>query len=185
MRNIIEEIISTFENRGHEKYGNEAVTQLQHALQAATLAEADHASFSLITAALLHDIGHIIHQGELPQNNSENLHDLHEEIGYLWLLEHFGERVARPVKLHVEAKRYLCTTDKAYANKLSPTSLKSFHDQGGKMDHAEIQTFEKDPYFKEAVQLRIWDDQAKATHVNTPPINHFVQYLQRSLAGKS
>jgi phosphonate degradation associated HDIG domain protein len=181
MSPVIQTIITTFEERGNGKYGKEEVTQLQHALQSAQLAEDVQAPAELIAAALLHDIGHIIESGELPEHNEQNLDDLHEERAYEWLTAHFGRPVADPVRLHVVAKRYLCTKDQSYEKTLSPTSYKSYLDQGGQMNDEEIGTFEREPYHKEALRLRHWDDLAKDQTKSTPAIQHFVPYLEQCL----
>ena len=181
MHPIIEKILATFQQRGNEKYGSEGVSQLEHALQSATLAEKDKASVQLISAALLHDIGHILDEKDLPIDDSVNLDDLHEEIGYQWLKKYFGLEVAKPVQLHVEAKRYLCTVDENYEQTLSPTSRKSFYDQGGKMSATEQSSFEQDPYFNAAVKLRKWDDAAKIVGESTLGIEHFLPYLEKCL----
>ena len=57
--NPIDQIRDLFNQRGHLAYG-EGVTELQHALQAASLAEQDNAPDNQIVAALLHDIGHLL-----------------------------------------------------------------------------------------------------------------------------
>lgn len=181
MNLIIKQIKAIFEERGTESYGSEAVTQLQHALQCASLAEKAGAIPHQITAALLHDIGHILHAEALPMDDSIDLHDLHEEIGYHWLVEHFGDEVAGPVKLHVEAKRYLCTIDESYEQKLSPTSFKSYQDQGGKMSASEKALFENDAFFKRAIQLRRWDDLAKDPAWATESLEHFIPYIEACL----
>ena len=142
---IIEKIVSTFERRGDEIYAGEDVTQLQHATQCARLAAMENAPDSLIVAALLHDIGHIIQDQDLPSSCRENLDDLHEEAGHAFLKQHFGDAVLSPVRLHVAAKRYLCTVDNEYVNQLSPVSLKSLADQGGLMSPDELKQFESDP----------------------------------------
>ncbi|HEY9646942.1 MAG TPA: HD domain-containing protein, partial [Chroococcidiopsis sp.] len=60
-------IFSLLATNGHEQYGNEAVSQLEHALQCAALAESANRSAAMIAACLLHDIGHLIHNlGENP-----------------------------------------------------------------------------------------------------------------------
>lgn len=106
----IEQIITLFRERGHSEYGGEAVTQLQHALQCAVLAEAEQASSSLIAAALLHDVGHLVHA--LPQDAADHgIDDVHEEPGQRYLRRVFDLAVTEPVRLHVAAKRYLCATD--------------------------------------------------------------------------
>lgn len=181
MSKIIQTIINTFSERGNNKYGAEEVTQLQHALQSALLAEEEQASAELISAALLHDIGHIIESSVLPNHNNQNLDDLHEERAYQWLVEHFGKDVADPVRLHVVAKRYLCTKDETYEKSLSPTSYKSYLDQGGKMNMDEISKFENEPRYQESLRLRRWDDLAKIKSKETPDIEHFIPYLEKCL----
>ncbi len=181
MELIIKNIIEIFNHRGSEAYGSEPVTQLEHALQAGVLALEANAKDTLVVAALLHDIGHIIDDSILPEDDTVNLNDRHEECIHPWLLEHFGEAVASPVRLHVPAKRYLCSVDPTYASILSPTSLKSFHDQGGFMSREELREFEADPFYKDAVDLRRWDDRAKSKGLSTPDIHFFVPYITRTL----
>ena len=182
MQPVIDKIISTFDARGGEIYADEEVTQLQHALQCANLAAQENASKTLIAAALLHDIGHILQASELPAHCAMDLHDHHEEVGYLFLKDHFGDAVADPVRLHVAAKRYLCTTDSEYQDRLSPTSLKSFFDQGGQMDANEMAEFEQEPYFEDAVRLRRWDDTAKDSRLPEQDVRDFIPQIEAALA---
>ena len=181
MNPVITTIIEVFETRGTEAYGSEAVNQLEHALQCGALAVESEAPPSLVTAALLHDIGHILGEDQLPADDQTNLDDGHEERAHPWLHEHFGPAVADPVRLHVAAKRYLCTIDPGYVSTLSPTSLKSYHDQGGDMSGAERAAFEAEPHFRDAVTLRRWDDLGKTPGLVTPSIGYFVPYLEKSL----
>ena len=174
-------IIDLFEKRGNERYGKEDVTQLQHALQCAALAQAEEAGAVLVTAALLHDIGHLMGEEHMPATTTENLDDGHEEKAHEWLNTLFGPEVADPVRLHVAAKRYLCTVDPSYSQKLSPTSYKSYLDQGGPMSDAERRAFEAEPHYQAALRLRHWDDQAKAPDLQTPEITAFVPYLEEVL----
>jgi [1-hydroxy-2-(trimethylamino)ethyl]phosphonate dioxygenase len=176
--NAIETIVRVFQDRGSGRYGDECVSQLEHAIQAALLAQQADADPSLVAAALLHDLGHIIGDSDLPESDDEDLNDFHEEKAYQWLLSHFGPSVADPVRLHVAAKRYLCTKEPEYANTLSPTSLKSFHDQGGVMSSDEVADFESEPYYREALTLRRWDDLAKEENKLIPSIESFVPLLQ-------
>jgi len=175
----IETIVRVFRERGQGRYGSESVTQLQHALQCALLARRAGAESPQVAAALLHDIGHIIDDHEIPESDEQNLDDLHEERAYVWLKENFGPAVADPVRLHVTAKRYLCTVEPDYAGTLSPTSLKSFHDQGGLMSAAELDDFRDERFAFEAVQLRRWDDLAKDPNMETPSIEDFVPMLEQ------
>lgn len=181
MVDVVQEIVDAFEQRGREKYGAEAVTQLQHALQSAQLALNANESDSLIVAALLHDLGHLLSNDHLPDGCEDNLDDAHESIGHAYLHDHFGPAIADPVRLHVVAKRYLCTVKPAYEQKLSPTSLKSYHDQGGRMSDEEKQAFEEEPHFRAALKLRHWDDTAKDPNAETKPLQHFVPLMRRTL----
>jgi len=65
--NIVTHLLNLLETKGRNiQYGNENVTQLEHALQCAELAEKNNFSNEIITAALLHDIGHLLYDGEDP-----------------------------------------------------------------------------------------------------------------------
>ena len=134
-----------------------------------------------LAAALLHDIGHIIDDQAMPTHDLENLDDSHEARAYDWLKEHFGVAVADPVRLHVAAKRYLCTVEPEYQSQLSPTSLKSFYDQGGTMSSEEREEFEREVYYHQAVQLRRWDDLAKDPLMPLPAIDTFAPLLDSIL----
>ena len=54
------DIADLFARRGHEQYAGEPVTQLEHALQTAHLAQQAGADDELVTACLLHDLGHLL-----------------------------------------------------------------------------------------------------------------------------
>jgi phosphonate degradation associated HDIG domain protein len=178
---VISKIVNAFEQRGSGRYGKESVTQLQHALQSGQLAEDSGADNRLITAALLHDIGHILGDHAMSTDCELNLDDKHEAIGYHFLRQHFGNAVADPVRLHVVAKRYLCTMNTEYEGKLSPTSLKSYQDQGGTMSADEVEQFEAEPYFREALRLRHWDDTAKDPDAAVPNLIDFMHFVELCL----
>ncbi|MDG2384500.1 MAG: HD domain-containing protein [Pirellulaceae bacterium] len=181
MQPILQRILATFEQRGNRQYGQEAVTQLQHALQSGQLALRSGATDKLTVAALLHDIGHLLVEEAMPESCKQNLDDKHETIGYSFLHTHFGKAVADPVRLHVVAKRYLCTTKPDYESKLSPTSCKSYHDQGGPMTPEEQQAFEAEPFYHDALRLRHWDDTAKDPQAETVDLNTFLPQIQSCL----
>ena len=181
---IVSRILSVFRQRGGEMYGSEAVTQLEHALQAASLARQSCASSELIAAALLHYSGHLLGDDAARRGTAQmpqNLDDAHEERGRRWLRDHFGPQVSDPVRLHVAAKRYLCTVEPEYLECLSPTSLQSFHDQGGTMSHEEVQAFESEANYEAALSLRRWDDTAKIVGQKTPAIEDFITELTASV----
>jgi phosphonate degradation associated HDIG domain protein len=180
MQPIVSEIITLFNEKGGSMYGGEAVTQLEHALQGATLARAQGAPSSLVTAALLHDIGHLLH--DLPQDApDEGVDDVHENLAAQFLAAHFIPDVVEPVRLHVEAKRYLCATENGYLQLLSAPSIQSLALQGGPMHKDEVADFEQLPFYKQAVQLRIWDDQAKDPSIQTAPIESFADDIAAAL----
>lgn len=182
---VVQQIVELFRERGAELYGSEAVTQMQHAIQTAVLAQQEHAEPALVVAALLHDVGHILGHTPLPTDDSQNYDDHHENRAYAWLHEHFGKQVAEPVQLHVAAKRYLCSVDPSYCDKLSPTSLKSYFDQGGPMTTCEQVLFEQHEYYQQALRLRRWDDLAKDPHARMPSIESFVELLQEVRAAQT
>jgi phosphonate degradation associated HDIG domain protein len=173
-------IIDLFRQRGSSQYGHEAVTQLQHALQAAWLAEKEGAGAELISAALLHDVGHLLH--DLPADAPEQgIDDRHEMLGDRWLRGHFGPAVVEPVRLHVDAKRYLCAVEAEYIGTLSEPSIQSLALQGGSMRSEEIAAFETHPHWRQAVRLRRWDDAAKDPSLETPAIEYFATQLDEAV----
>ena len=177
---MTQKIIDLFNQKGHSLYGGEAVTQLEHALQAATFAKNNHASAALITASLLHDIGHLLH--ELPDDAPDyGVDDLHEELAALFLDKYFIKEVVEPAKLHVQAKRYLCATAPGYLETLSEPSKISLEFQGGVMNQKEVADFEKNEFYKEAVNLRRWDDLAKDPYLISPTLDSFLNAIETSL----
>jgi phosphonate degradation associated HDIG domain protein len=175
-RDIVDDIRDLFERNGGSLYGGEEVTQLEHALQAAMLAEAEGADASLIVAALLHDIGHLLH--DLPENSPDDgVDDVHEVLAYNWLCGHFGPEVTEPVRLHVDAKRYLCAAEPGYRESLSAASLQSLKLQGGAFCDQEARDFQRRPFFEEGLRLRRWDDLAKVVGLEAPSLNHFLSYI--------
>jgi phosphonate degradation associated HDIG domain protein len=156
------------------------VTQLQHALQAAWSAEQAGCDAALVTAALLHDIGHLVHDlGENPAE--EGIDDRHEELGQAWLTAWFGPEVTEPVRLHVAAKRYLCATEPGYFERLSPDSVLSLSLQGGPMGPEEAAAFRALPQAEAAVRLRRFDEEAKVKDMETPPVAHFLPQVAACL----
>jgi phosphonate degradation associated HDIG domain protein len=177
---MVQKIVDLFNEKGHSLYGGEAVTQMEHALQAATFARKNNASDALITASLLHDIGHLLHA--LPDDAPDfGVDDLHEELAALFLEKYFIKEVVEPAKLHVQAKRYLCFVDAGYYNTLSEPSRQSLALQGGIMNAEEAAEFEKYENYKEAVLLRTWDDLAKDPTMQTDPIESFAPYIAKTL----
>jgi len=129
MRDIADEIVALYRQKGEMSYG-EGVSMNAHGLQAALLAEQEEAGNALIVAALLHDIGHLLH--DLPEDIADRGVDTeHESIASAWLSQYFPPAVSEPVRLHVAAKRYLCATEPEYFGELSQASVQSLQLQAG------------------------------------------------------
>jgi phosphonate degradation associated HDIG domain protein len=173
---IVADIARRLDVNGQHRYGLSDINQIQHGLQAAWLAEQAGDPPSLIAAALMHDIGHMLHDlGENPAG--EGIDDRHEEVGYAYLAARFGPEVTEPVRLHVAAKRYLCGKEADYFAKLSQDSVLSLSLQGGPMSAGEIAEFERLPFWREAVRLRRYDEGAKVKGLATPELAHFMPYV--------
>ncbi|MDM0111183.1 HD domain-containing protein [Variovorax sp. J22R133] len=176
----IPDIETLFARRGGEQYSGEPVSQLEHALQSAQRAELAGADDELVTAALLHDLGHLLNeQGESP--SLRGIDDLHQYFAIPFLRGVFGERVLSAIQWHVDAKRYLCATRANYWAALSEDSKRSLELQGGIFSPEEAQRFIAKPHASEAVQLRLWDDLAKEADRETPPLSHFLARAQRCM----
>ncbi len=169
----LDEIAHLLEHRADGAYGLHDVTQKQHALQAALAAEQAGCAASLVAAALLHDIGHMVHDlGENPA--AAGVDDQHEALGHAYLAQWFGADVTEPVRLHVAAKRYLCTMEPGYFARLAPDSVLSLSLQGGPMSAEECRAFQAGGFAQAAVTLRRFDEAAKDPDLATPPVAHFM-----------
>ena len=177
---LADRLLALFRERGGGLYLGEAVSQREHALQAAAAAEREGADPALIAAALLHDVGHLLH--DLPEDGAAHgVDDRHEVVGHQFLARHFGPAVAEPVRLHVSAKRYLCQLDPHYGQSLSDASRRSLALQGGPYSPAEAAAFAKQPFAPQAIRLRRWDDEAKIVGLATPELEHFRPHLLAAL----
>ena len=131
MNEVVDSLLDLLAVKGVRQYGEEPVSQCEHALQCAFLAERAGEPAPLVSAALLHDIGHVLHNiGD--RRALRGVDDRHEELGAQYLLRAFGLAVAEPVRLHVAAKRYLCATDPGYFGSLSAASVRSLDCRAGR-----------------------------------------------------
>lgn len=174
----LEDIERVFAARGGEQYTGEPVTHLEHALQSAFQAQREDADDELVTAALLHDLGHLLHDlGDTPTLKSVD--DLHQYRALPFLRGLFGAGVTQPIRLHVDAKRYLCATRADYQMALTEDSKRSLLLQGGVFDQAQVEAFLRQPGAAGAVRVRVWDDLAKHAGLATPPLAHYLERARR------
>jgi 2-amino-1-hydroxyethylphosphonate dioxygenase (glycine-forming) len=175
---IAGEIMSFYEQHGGEEYAGEKLTQLEHMVQAAQLAEEQGYDDEVILAAFLHDVGHICEAGHGDNEmDGFGIKD-HEEIGAEFLkAKGFSKRIVRLVQSHVEAKRYLTLRNPSYYDQLSEASKKTLEYQGGRMQEEEAASFEKYPLFDLIIKMRKWDEQAKIEHKPIPDLTRYRQMI--------
>jgi gamma-butyrobetaine dioxygenase len=173
----VQVIADLFASEGAADYLGEDVTQAVHMLQTAALAERAGAAAPLVAAALLHDVGHFTGTvtGRDLMHGTDNRHS---DQGADWLARWFGPEVTEPVRLHVDAKRYLCAAEPGYLGLLSPASVYTLGVQGGPMRGAELASFAASPYAADACQVRRWDDAGKDRAAPVPSFDHFRPLLR-------
>lgn len=170
---VLDQIVELFHLHGHTAYEGlreEPVTALEHALQCAQLAEWAESPAPLVVAALLHDVGHFIE----PAAGSDAIDDVHELRALGLLVPAFGADVIEPIRLHVQAKRFLVTVDPGYAAGLSSASMHTLGLQGGAMSPDELRLFKALPFSSQALALRRWDDLAKQPGRPTPTLAYYL-----------
>ena len=178
---VADEIIEIFRVKGGEDYAGEEITQLEHACQAAQLAEQQGFDDEVILAALLHDLGHLLSEDEEDDMDGFGVKD-HEAVGANFLKEKgFSEKVTTLVNSHVAAKRYLCFSNKRYFENLSEASKMTLAFQGGPMTEAEAKAFEQNPLKNLIIRMRTWDEEAKLTDVPVPSLQVYKDMIVRHL----
>ena len=176
--NIIDQIISSYSNN-KSLYIGEKVTITEHMIQTAMLAEKNNCSSSLICSSLLHDYGHFILENPDDLVNKKK-DGKHEDVGYEFLKKYFVKDVAKPIKYHVKAKRYLARDEKYY-QLLSEASKVSLKLQGGIMNDKESKEFESNEFFESSIKLRKFDEEAKKTGLKIKSINEYKTLLVSKL----
>ena len=141
------DVVALFATRGAERY-DEAVTQLEHALQCAALARRERADDEVVMAALLHDIGHLV------RRTPDGPDGHHGHQGAELLQPWVPARVAWLIEHHVVAKRYLCSVNPGYTERLSAASVRSLAAQGAVLDLEQRLALETQPWFGDAVRIR-------------------------------
>lgn len=170
----LDEIGKLYRDGGHLPYGGTGVTHLQHALQTATLAQAAGAAPPLVVAALLHDLGHIIMLHSALQG-VDGTDCKHQYFVLPFLRDLFGADVLEPIRLHVEAKRYLCFVEPSYTLDWPLAAQAWLAQEGGGFDALQASEFAAIPWASDAIKLRRWDDAARVEHIHTPDLRYFLE----------
>lgn len=183
---IVNEVFDLYELYGDADYIGEPVSQLEHMVQSAQLAEQQGYDDEVILAAFLHDIGHLVaKQGDYDSMNGYGAIS-HEKIGAEYLRSMgFSEKITRLVESHVEAKRYLTFKYPEYYQRLSEASRKTLKYQGGKMTAEEAALFEKDDLFELKIRMRKWDEQAKEENLPLGDIQRYKDLIKKHLLAAS
>lgn len=176
---VIDFIHQQFIESGHVAYG-ERISMAEHMMQSAYFAEKKNGTRELVVAAFLHDFGHLILG--LPEDITKNgIDGFHEDIGADFLRPYLPSSILDPIQLHVAAKRYLCTVKPGYMAKLSQASKDTLHVQGGLMSEQEVNQFEAEPYFKDAIQVRLFDDLGKEEALVHPSLDYYLALTEQCL----
>lgn len=179
----IEDAFAILAASDDREYIGEAVSQLEHALQAAHFARQADKDPEVVLACLFHDIGHLCAPADAPEMDGLGVMD-HEDIGARFLLScGFSERLAELVRGHVQAKRYLVAKKKGYRAQVSAASQGTLEFQGGPMDEDEMRSFEEDPLFREKVFVRVCDERAKDVDLKPAPLESYRDMARGVLVG--
>ena len=178
MSKILNQIIAPYLNN-KSLYIGEKVTMTEHMVQTAMLAEQNHSSESLICACLLHDYGHFILE-DPDHLVSKSIDGKHEDIAFNLLKNYFKPEVFEPIKLHVQAKRYLCR-NKSYWSSLSEASKVSLKLQGGVMNDKEAKKFISLKFHDDAIMLRKYDDDGKIPNIKMKTIEDYRNLINSQL----
>ena len=174
---FVTELSIWYNTAGQSNY-DEVVTVSEHMLQAANIAYDNRMNKFIVLSCLFHDIGHMIIDDI---DNPINKNEPHESVGAEYLSKIFIEDVVVPVKNHVKAKRWLCTNNKRYYDKMSQASKKSFETQGSYMTQNEMAEFFNSKYFYESIKVRQSDDRAKEKNKHVNGIEFYKNYINSCL----
>ena len=187
---IIDRLSEIFTRHGARSYQGGGVSITEHMLQTATAAEGASCAPGVVAAALLHDVGHFITDFARLEDDPKHASMLeakvdrhHENAGARMLQPYFPAEVVEPIRLHVQAKRYLSAVEKDYSATLAPQALHTLGLQGGPMSPDDVAEFEKNPYYRTATMLRRWDDAAVVPGLETPDFEHYRAVLRELLTG--
>ena len=188
MSGIVDDLLDAMSRSAAHRYGGEAVSELEHALQCAELAATGGADDELVLACLLHDVGRYFVDQSLVSDTTEAIvapgRRGHQAVGRDVIAPWVPERVAWCVGAHADAKRYLCAIEPAYYERLSAVSRRTLVLQGGVMSAAETAVFARQPWAADAVALRRWDDEAKVVGKMPPGLSAWEPLMRRYFADR-
>jgi len=180
----VAQIFNLYKKHGRADYIGEDVSQIEHMTQAAMLAEEDGHSSQIILGALFHDIGHLVALDCDGTRDELGATD-HEQVAYDYLTDMGVPYPIPDLALgHVVAKRYLISKCPLYYDSLSPSSKKTFLQQGGILNTTECGAFENNILFNEKLLIRKYDDRAKVKDKSIRDISHYEAMLRKLLAAK-
>lgn len=179
---FLDHLSEMFATHGQSADTGSRMSNAAHMLQAAAAAKAEGAGDHLIAACLLHDIGHWLDEGP-GDAMAQGRDDRHEEVARDYLAPYFDDAVLAPIALHVAAKRYLCAVEPEYLNALSRGSTRTLEIQGGPMNTTEVEAFEAEPGYDDAVALRRWDEYGKEPGRDVPDFDSYREILRGQMKG--
>ena len=151
----------------------------EHMLQGAVLAEQEGAPEELVAAALLHDIGHYTSEfGTMSLGDERD--NYHEEAGAACAGAVLS---AGHHRMRAAACAGQALSLRHGQGLLRPPlgSLEAYADAAGRADERRRKSrrSRRTPIHREAVRVRIWDDEGKQPGMETPDFRHYVPLLQR------
>ncbi len=181
---MADRLLEAMRDSAARRYGGEAVSELEHALQCADLAREEGADGELQLACLLHDVGRYAVDQSLVADKKDPEAPVrgargHGDVGADLIAPWVPDRVTWCVRMHAHAKRYLCAIESTYHDALSSGSKRTLVMQGGVMTRDEAGRFGAEPWAKDAVALRRWDDRAKVVGQRTRSLDDWAPLLRR------
>jgi predicted HD phosphohydrolase len=170
-----EQVTGSFDKASKIRYGESAVTELEHALQCAELA-----------AAMLHDVGRYAVPQELVSDTLQDVEIVddargHGERGAQLMANMLPARSLFCIRYHAESKLYLCQTNPNYRAKLAGASVKTLAVQSANYDQARLDELSGHRWWPDAIRVRVWDDTAKVKGRDTRPLDYWVVRLEKFL----
>jgi predicted HD phosphohydrolase len=177
----INNIFKLYNDYGSVEYMGQGITHLEHALQTAYFARAQGYDNVVVTAALLHGIGHLIglkYDFEIMGNfGIKN----YEKIGADWLRQvEMSETTCLLIEKHTQARRFIVTTSPDYYDNLSETSKEILKLKGDLMAEKEIEEFRSNELKQALIVLSIWDEKSKMKNKSVPSLENYRKTIRLS-----